>query len=89
MSTTRHLLPTANAKQTWSELLTWDQRERDLARSAQARAAIEQIDAAIEKIHAGTYGQCEVCGNPIGKNRLMAFQRATLCLSCKQREERR
>ena len=35
------------------------------------------------------YGVCESCGNPIGKNRLMAFPRATLCMSCKQREERR
>ncbi|MFA6577063.1 MAG: TraR/DksA C4-type zinc finger protein, partial [Nocardioides sp.] len=29
------------------------------------------------------------CGNPIGKMRLMAFPRATLCMTCKQREERR
>ena len=33
--------------------------------------------------------RCESCGNPIGKMRLMAFPRATLCMSCKQREERR
>ena len=33
--------------------------------------------------------RCESCGQPIGKMRLMAFPRATLCLTCKQREERR
>ena len=37
----------------------------------------------------GTYGVCERCGKPIGKLRLQAFPRATLCVSCKQLEERR
>jgi DnaK suppressor protein len=36
----------------------------------------------------GTYGICEVCGKPIGKYRLQAFPRATLCMACKQAEER-
>ena len=53
------------------------ERERDLALSAQARAAIEQIDTAIEKIHAGTYGQCENCGTSIPKERLQAIPWAT------------
>jgi DnaK suppressor protein len=59
------------------------ERERDLALSAQARAAIEQIDAAIEKIHAGTYGQCENCGTTIPKERLKALPYAALCVTCK------
>jgi RNA polymerase-binding protein DksA len=59
------------------------ERERDLALSAQARAAIEQIDAAIEKIHAGTYGSCDNCGNPIPKERLKALPYAALCVKCK------
>ncbi|HEX6417505.1 MAG TPA: TraR/DksA C4-type zinc finger protein [Acidimicrobiales bacterium] len=59
------------------------ERERDLALSAQARAAIEQIDAAVEKIHAGTYGRCENCGNPIPKERLKALPYAALCVKCK------
>jgi DnaK suppressor protein len=32
---------------------------------------------------------CESCGKPIGKARLLAFPRATLCVECKQRQERR
>ena len=32
---------------------------------------------------------CASCGQPIGKARLQAFPRATLCVACKQREERR
>jgi RNA polymerase-binding protein DksA len=59
------------------------ERERDLALSAQARAAIEQIDLAVEKIHAGTYGQCENCGTNIPKERLNALPYAALCVKCK------
>jgi RNA polymerase-binding protein DksA len=59
------------------------ERERDLALSAQARAAIEQIDLAVEKIHNGTYGQCENCGTDIPKERLKALPHAALCVKCK------
>jgi DnaK suppressor protein len=59
------------------------ERERDLALSAQARVAIEQIDAAIEKIHAGTYGRCENCGTRIPEERLKALPYAALCVKCK------
>jgi len=59
------------------------ERERDLALSAQARAAIDQIDVAIEKIHAGTYGQCDNCGTTIPKERLKALPYAALCVKCK------
>lgn len=59
------------------------ERERDLALSAQARAAVEQIDSAIAKIHDGTYGQCEKCGTNIPKERLKALPYAALCVKCK------
>jgi len=59
------------------------ERERDLALSAQARAAIDQIDTAIAKIHEGTYGQCENCGTAIPKERLKALPYAALCVKCK------
>jgi DnaK suppressor protein len=54
-----------------------------------ARDMLMQTEKALGRIEDGTYGVCEQCGEPIGKMRLMAFPRATLCLSCKQREERR
>ena len=59
------------------------ERERDLALSAQARAAIEQIDRAIEKIHDGSYGKCDSCGSVIPKERLRALPYAALCVKCK------
>lgn len=49
------------------------ERERDLALSAQARAAIEDIDHAIAKLELGTYGICEVSGDPIPRERLEAI----------------
>ncbi|MHB1504575.1 MAG: TraR/DksA family transcriptional regulator [Acidimicrobiales bacterium] len=58
-------------------------RERDLALSAQALAAIEEIDAALAGLDAGTYGACEICHEPIPKARLRALPYARLCVACK------
>jgi DnaK suppressor protein len=58
-------------------------RELDLHLSAQAQAAIEEIDAALAKIEVGTYGTCESCGNPVPKARLEAIPHARLCVTCK------
>jgi DnaK suppressor protein len=65
------------------------EREQELALSENARGLLDQTERALERIDAGTYGVCESCGQAIGKARLMAFPRATLCVKCKQREERR
>jgi len=59
------------------------ERERDLALSAQALAAVEEIDRAVEKIHRGTYGVCEKCHENIPKERLRALPYAALCVKCK------
>ena len=58
-------------------------RELDLHLSAQAQAAIEEIDAALVKIAAGSYGFCESCGNPVPRARLEALPHARLCVTCK------
>lgn len=58
-------------------------RERDLALSAQAQAAVEEIDRALAKIDEGTYGRCERCGKAIPKPRLEAIPWAALCVQCK------
>lgn len=59
------------------------ERERDLALSAQARAAVDEIDRALAKMDAGTYGVCERCGNAIPKARMKALPHAALCVACK------
>jgi DnaK suppressor protein len=59
------------------------ERELDLVLSAQARAAVDEIDRALAKIDAGTYGTCESCGQPIPRARLKALPYAALCVQCK------
>lgn len=49
------------------------ERDFDLARAAAAMATIEEIDAALARIDAGTYGVCEYSGQPIPKERLRAI----------------
>ena len=65
------------------------ERDHELALTRNTRELLEQTEHALARIDAGTYGVCESCGKPIGKARLLAFPRATLCVECKQRQERR
>ncbi|MFF3275134.1 TraR/DksA family transcriptional regulator [Streptomyces chrestomyceticus] len=64
-------------------------REHEMALASNAREMLLQTERALERLDAGTYGLCENCGKPIGKARMQAFPRATLCVECKQRQERR
>jgi RNA polymerase-binding transcription factor DksA len=54
------------------------ERERDLALSAQARQTVAEIDAALERMGAGTYGYSIVSGAPIPRERLEAIPWATV-----------
>ncbi|WP_406418601.1 TraR/DksA family transcriptional regulator [Streptomyces sp. NBC_00842] len=64
-------------------------REHEMALAANATEMLEQTERALTRLDAGTYGLCEICGNPIGKARMQAFPRATLCVEDKQKQERR
>ncbi|HAN70951.1 MAG TPA: DNA-binding protein [Actinobacteria bacterium] len=64
------------------------EREHEMSLANNARSMVEQVEHALQRLEQGTYGICESCGNPIGKYRLQAFPRATLCMTCKQAEER-
>ncbi len=65
------------------------EREHEMSLVINARDMVLQTERAIERIDDKTYGRCEECGNSIGKARLQVFPRATLCMLCKQKEERR
>ena len=65
------------------------ERDSEMSLAANQRELLLQTEKALARLDNGTYGDCEMCGEPIGKMRLMAFPRATLCMTCKQREERR
>lgn len=65
------------------------EREHEMSIANNRLDLITQMDRALERLEAGTYGLCENCGKPIPKGRLQAFPSATLCVACKSREERR
>ncbi len=65
------------------------EREHEISLVYNARDMVLQTERALERIDTKTYGRCEDCGNAIGKARLQVFPRATLCMLCKQKEERR
>ncbi|MCA0437166.1 MAG: TraR/DksA family transcriptional regulator [Austwickia sp.] len=65
------------------------EREQELTLTNNSRTLLAQTERALERLADHTYGACENCGLPIGKLRLQAFPRATLCVSCKQKQERR
>ena len=48
---------------------------------------LELIEASLERIEEGTYGDCEECGVKIPKTRLNAIPYATLCVKCASRQE--
>jgi RNA polymerase-binding transcription factor DksA len=65
------------------------EREHEISLVYNARDMVLQTERALERIDTKTYGRCEDCGNAIGKARVQVFPRATLCMLCKQKEERR
>jgi RNA polymerase-binding protein DksA len=65
------------------------EREQELSIANNRHNLLVQMERAMERLDKGTYGHCESCVQPIMKARLQAFPSATLCVKCKQREERR
>ena len=55
------------------------------ALSGQLAETLEEIEDALVKLDAGTYGSCESCGNAIGEVRLEAMPAARLCIDCASR----
>lgn len=65
------------------------ERDQELSLAQTYRDQLEQAELALGRFERGEYGHCELCGNAVGKGRLMAFPRATMCVDCKTRIERR
>jgi len=63
-------------------------RELDDGLEENAEHVLAEIDAALQRIDDGTFGTCEVCGGPIGEERLEAVPYATLCIDDKRARER-
>jgi DnaK suppressor protein len=80
MGADNHLAETASA--------TLD-REIDYTLEENSEHVLAEIDSALARIEAGTYGICRTCGQAISEERLEAIPYATQCIECKRREERR
>jgi DnaK suppressor protein len=65
------------------------EREQEITLANAMLERVTQVERALERLAEGNYGWCEKCGNPIPVERLAAFPSATLCVTCKQLEERR
>lgn len=65
------------------------EQQRDLALRDRAIARLEQVEAALVRLDAGTYGTCTTCGRPIAPDRLEALPWAALCIDCQARPTRR
>ena len=67
-----------------------EEQERKLTMLLQDREQekLEKIEDAIRRIEENSYGNCEECGEPISKKRLMIVPFAKLCINCQQEEER-
>lgn len=51
------------------------------------RAILRLVDAALERMEEGTYGQCESCEEEIALSRLKAIPWAALCITCQEEQE--
>jgi DnaK suppressor protein len=58
------------------------ERSQVTALALQVQVHLAEIDAALERLAAGTYGICEQCGHPIAKARLEARLTARTCIAC-------
>jgi DnaK suppressor protein len=92
-------LVAGNTEDAVQELSTYDQhladqgtetfeRERDSSVLQRVEAQLAEVDSALARIDAGTYGTCELCGKPIGEERLEAMPAARYCLDDQARAER-
>jgi len=62
---------------------------RDIAEARQLLAALADVEGALRRIAAGSYGECVDCGEPIAPARLEAYPAATRCVECQSALERR
>lgn len=69
-------------------LIAAEQRDTDARLDAINRAALVDVDAALARIEAGTYGLCVECGQEIFAARLEVLPATPYCVSCQQIHER-
>lgn len=73
-------LTTGSGNHTGDQAAATFDRELDQGLEEGAQQTLQDIDDALRKIDEGSYGVCEVCGEPIGADRLSAIPWARLCI---------
>lgn len=68
-----------------AESASTEEREVANALAVRTAALVDDIDHALVRIDAGTFGTCEPCGAPIPFERLEAIPHARVCVACQQR----
>jgi len=63
-----------------------EERSRLISLVRALRSNLREVDRAVAKMQAGSYGTCERCGNPIALERLTALPSVRLCIDCKQKD---
>jgi DnaK suppressor protein len=64
------------------------EREKDLLLASAEGRAVIQIREALNRIADGSYGDCDMCGKPIGEKRLELLPYAPFCAKCQMKAER-
>ena len=64
------------------------EREKAFLFAAVKRRRLDELELALQHMAAGTFGACESCGKPIPAKRLERMPGATLCVSCKEKQEK-
>ncbi len=82
MGADNHEFADPSDRAAWESDATRDLRIRD-----RERKLVDKIDEALVRIHDGTFGECEECGELIGIGRLRARAVTTLCIQCKAEQE--
>ncbi len=60
--------------------------EKRLVLEKRLKDLLAEVEHALHKFEEGTYGLCDICGQPIDPARLEALPQATLCLNCKAQQ---
>lgn len=65
------------------------EREKNMTLQRNLQASLQEVNEALHKFDAGTYGICEECGKEIPEKRLVALPEATHCIECQSKLEQR
>jgi DnaK suppressor protein len=64
------------------------EREKVFLLASQLRRRLEEVSEALQRLEGGTFGTCQVCGQPIPPRRLERMPTASTCVACQEKREK-